>query len=600
VTRSVSATRLAAALLVPVTAGLAIVVAMAWVPSVFSGSWVMPSGHDGVYHARRILDALDAPWRVMQFDPRIHAPEGSWVPWPWGFDALLAALARLLQLAGVPALTGLVFLPPAFAVLNAALVVAVARALRLPPPAQWLAGLCFALSPLTQMLHGLGQIDHHFLELSCVLAAMWLGLRWLDAPERAGLAGALGVVLGAANAVHNGLFLLQLPIVLALGLLWLRGTTVPSRSAAALAAGLLATTLAVALPADAFRAGMLRFDLLSWFHVYAGSLTALAALLMAGPPPDRARMARVALGLGVATAPLAREALTGLGFVSAGIYTDLFMPEMRGPFAGLLSPQGPDLGLTWRLYTGLIYLLPVGLAGAAVAVLSRRTLPATVYFCVASLAGGLLLTQQYRFHQYGSFALYLLPLLYLVRRFPQPAAQRAALLGFAVVCACAYARSLPTILLRSPPFGGSPAFALTRALYGPLAEACAARPGVVLADNNDGHYIRLLTECSVIGNNLVLSQQSLDKVREANGLLALPAAELPGRAPWVRYVLVRRKDDILVKSTPAEVLRANAGLRRELLLQGPPWPARWRLLGEIPLLADGEPLVLARVFEVAP
>ena len=40
-----------------------------------------------------------------------------------------------------------------------------------------------ALSPLTQYLHGVGQIDHHFAEYIFVLATIACGLRWFARPE---------------------------------------------------------------------------------------------------------------------------------------------------------------------------------------------------------------------------------------------------------------------------------------------------------------------------------------------------------------------------------------------------------------------------------
>ncbi len=54
----------------------------------------IPADHDSFYHARRMLAALPAPWRLLQFDPRIHAPEGSWVTWPWAYDMLVTLLAK--------------------------------------------------------------------------------------------------------------------------------------------------------------------------------------------------------------------------------------------------------------------------------------------------------------------------------------------------------------------------------------------------------------------------------------------------------------------------------------------------------------------------
>lgn len=590
-----SVQRLAALLLVPATVALAAFFALAWIPAVFTPDGVLPSGHDAVYHARRILDAVDAPFSVVQFDTRIHAPEGSWVPWPWGFDAFMAALALGWRaLTGTAPLTTLMLLPPAFVIVNAALVIAIARALALPPAAQWLAGLCFALSPLTQNLHGAGMIDHHFLEHTCVLVALWAGLRWLARPAATGRAALLGGILGAASAVHNGLFLLQLPLLATLALQWLRGAPLEPRAAAALAVALGTAGLAVALPADALRAGLNAYDLLSWFHVHVAALSALAILLMARLRPDRAGLLLAAGLLALGALPLAGQVLAGIGFVTADMYVDFQMPEMRAPLGDW---TGAGLAGSWRAYGGLLFLLPVLLAGTVVAAL-RSDDARLVYLCACALLGGLLLLLQYRFHQYGSFALYLLPLVWLARRF-EGAAQRRALLGFAVLCGLAYGPALPAMVTTTPPPGGSTDFALTRGLFGPLARACAERPGIVLAESSDGHYVHFFSACSVVANNLVITAPSLAKLAEAERLLALPAAQLEHAAPWVRYVLVRRNDDVFEPATAGEIARRNPGLRGELLLQGPPWPAGYALLGEVRLEEAPAP-VLARLFERVP
>lgn len=53
-----------------------------------------PSGVDPFYHSRRILDAVNNLAVFYQFDPKIHAPEGSYLTWPWGFDFSLALIVK--------------------------------------------------------------------------------------------------------------------------------------------------------------------------------------------------------------------------------------------------------------------------------------------------------------------------------------------------------------------------------------------------------------------------------------------------------------------------------------------------------------------------
>ena len=60
------------------------------------GVW-HPVGNDSFYHARRILDAVDSPRGFYQFDDMIHAPEGSWLTWPWAYDWTIAKLVQVWQ-----------------------------------------------------------------------------------------------------------------------------------------------------------------------------------------------------------------------------------------------------------------------------------------------------------------------------------------------------------------------------------------------------------------------------------------------------------------------------------------------------------------------
>jgi hypothetical protein len=557
----------------------------------------MPSGHDAFYHARRILDAIDAPWRVVQFDTTIHAPEGSWVTWPWGYDAFMACIAGLARDVGLAPMNALVFVPPAWILVNAALLLGICRQLALSPAATWIAALCFACSPLTQDLHAVGAIDHHFIEYTFVLATLLAALHAFGSPERLLLPWAiLGAVLGAANAVENGLFLLQLPVVATIGVLWLKGLAPGPRPAAAFAAALVSTTVLVALPSEPFRAGFLTYQLLSWFHVYVACLTSLAATLMARQQAGLSS----ALGIGgllvLAALPLATEVAAGLSFVTTDMYATFHMPEMNGPFDRLFTAAGARFAL--ERYSGLILLSPLMLVlAAAWAVRSRA--PREVLFSIYALFGGLLMSQQFRFHQFGSFTLYVLPLVLLLHAPLSARAQRMALLCAGVVAVVAYVPAWAR-LRQSPEPGGNLDLALTLPLYRTLAQQCHTHPGIVLAESGDGHHIRFFTECPVIANNMVLSRQSWDKLRQSEHLLALDPARLPEEAPWVRYVLVQRTDNIFDTSlSPEEIARRNGALRRALLLPGGAWPSRFTLLDERRVrINDGSELVLARLFAV--
>lgn len=571
--------------------------ALAWLPSTLVDGQYVPVGMDSFYHARRILDALAHPFAVEQFDPRMHAPEGSWVTWPWAYDALMAmAAATAHDLAGVDPMAWLAHVPPVWSFVNGGLLLGCGAALGLRAPALALLGAGYALSPLTQMLHGAGVLDHHFIEYSFVLATLLLGLRWLQAPHRTASAVGLGLVLGIAPAFHNGLFALQVPIDATLMLLWLRGQGPPRRTAGAFAAALMLATLAAVLPSEPFRDGRFEFALLSGFHLYVAALSAGGALVLSWRPYSHARMIVLAAASLAALVPVAADVLGGSKFLSATLVKLAEMQEAAS-VADLYARGG--LGELARAYGGLVFLLPVT-AAAAVLLLLRRATPAPLQYAAAfALVGAGLLCFQWRLHYWGSAALFLPPLLALQRLGDrlQTERPRAALLGAALYLAAMVPGAAG--LWRPVPIGWSFDYMYSRGAFPALAEACAAHPGVVLADNNDGHPLRYHTDCAVISNNFILTPQHEQKLLLGDRLLALDARTLIDQYPWVHYVFVRRNDAVFEDLPPAEVAAQNPGLRGELLLRDGPWPPELELLVQVQLeTGPGRNVILARAFRI--
>jgi hypothetical protein len=70
------------------------------------------------------------------------------------------------------------------------------------------------LAPTIQLLHAVGFIDHHYMEFIFVLAARCAGLAWLRKPENAPWAATLALVFGPAPTIQNGVFILQLPLLI--------------------------------------------------------------------------------------------------------------------------------------------------------------------------------------------------------------------------------------------------------------------------------------------------------------------------------------------------------------------------------------------------
>jgi dolichyl-diphosphooligosaccharide--protein glycosyltransferase len=94
-----------------------------------------PVGNDSFYHARRILDAAVGNRGFYQFDQMIHVPEGSWLTWPWAFDYFIAKIVSLALLLDpdLAPMTIASHIPLVLQVVTIALLVLVAREIRLHP-----------------------------------------------------------------------------------------------------------------------------------------------------------------------------------------------------------------------------------------------------------------------------------------------------------------------------------------------------------------------------------------------------------------------------------------------------------------------------------
>lgn len=558
----------------------------------------IPADHDSFYHARRIIDALPNPLRMYQFDPRIHAPEGSWISWPWAYDTMMAVLAKgLMAVTGATdPMTVLVFIAPAWVYVNAGLMLGVSSRLGLKFPVQVLAMLCYTCSSLTIALHRVGMLDHHYVEHSFVLATLFLGLGWFQQPGSRRRAIALGTLLGIAPAFHNGLFILQLPVLITLGCLWWMRRTAAITSIGIFAAALVVSTFLFLLPSQPFRLGMFSFYLHSWFHAYVSVCTAVLCCFL-GRVPRKPNTVLIAILLALILAiPIVPQIYRGGSFV-LGELTEL---DRMGEVASIfdwVSTGRTHFMMNW--YSGLVWLLPVGVFWT-VWRLRRAATDHDIFFMVMTLVGTALLLQQFRLEYFGSFALYLPLCLILDEAMRRHAPRRWIYLATAAaVTALAYLPVFEVLHFRLPP-GGSIHYAASQRLFRELKDACKRRPGVVLADHNDGHYVTFHTDCSVISDNFIVTAQDEEKLRLTDRLLHSSFAEALAAAPYVRYVLLIRRDAVLTpeKQQCGASCSENAGLRRELLFAERPLPSRLKLLQEIEIKLDGQFEVYGRLFEV--
>jgi len=499
---------------------------------------VIPVGNDSFYHARRILDTAADPSSFYEFDPKIHAPEGSLLVWPWGYDYAMGWIVRIggtLGLAAEP-IRILVWLPVAAVFISIGLIMLIARRLALPLLFCSLAALCVALSPLTQYLHGVGFVDHHFAEYMLVLATVFCGLCWFEGPASQRAAFGLGIVLGVAPAVHNALFILQIPVVLTLFLFWLQQRQLPNHTTAVFGATLLVATAAILAPSLPVREGRFDFYLLSWFHLYIACSTLLLCIFFARYRRTAASGGALIAGGLLLLLPLAYQIVLARSFLTGQILRLGDIGEMQSPLQ--MAARSGVLDVSNR-YSFLLWLLPATCAFCLYQGWRDRT-SARLFYWVSSVLGISLLAMQFRMHYFGSFAL-CIPWLVAVQQFIERAPQRRKLLSLGT--------ALVLLLLLAPPLRGQlwgpmlpandPSFLNIRESLGVLRQACREDPGVVLADNDIGHYIRYYTECSVIADNFLLTAQHEEKIREMERLFALSAAELPTRAPFVKYVMMR-------------------------------------------------------------
>jgi hypothetical protein len=566
------------------------------------GSEYVPVGNDSFYHARRILDAVADPAAFYQFDAKIHAPEGSLLVWPWGYDYAMAALVRLGLAVGISddPLAILLWIPVVAVFLSVGLIVAIARRLELTNWPTALAALCTALATTTQLLHGVGAIDHHYAEMIFLLASIGGGLAWLRNPESRLHAAALALTLGVAPAIHNGLFILQLPLLATLFAFWLQGNRLPQRTSLVFAVALVIATLATSIPSLSLRMGRFEFYTLSWFHPYVAGCTAVAVTLMSRLKPTRTGVVVLLVSSAALLVPVIGEIATAQTFL-AGMNQDLEqIGEMRSP---ALTAMALGNQFVTRVYSYLIYLAPLTIILCVVQCWRDRG-STRLLFWITSVGGLALLSLQLRMHYWGDFALYL-PWLVVAQDLANARHElrKKIFLLVSLALVLMYAPMMRYQLASPIPPGNDLLFANLRPVLATLRTACAKDPGIVLADNTAGHYIRYYTDCSVIADNFLLTAQHFRKVDEVRRLFALPAAEVARAAPQVKYVLVR----------PWQVRRLDDGriayrsfytgphaLMDDLLVNVPSSvPHNYRLLDQV-VFAESDNTPYIRLYRVEP
>lgn len=324
------------------------------------GSVIFENG-DGPYHARLAHYVFMNFPSFLSWDPYLAGPLGGAVPWPPGFDLLIAGVARLLGAAGIDRV--LAWSGPVVGTLTVLMVYVAARALVRPWPAVGAAALQAGFgSPISYSTVGNG--DHH--GWMALLGATWLSLalrfvRPDTSLRRLSLLSAgMAAIRTAVLLTWSGSLLYVAIADGSVGLVCIAyGDT---RALRALAVGLLATALAatpVVRSIGATAGGPFSSIMLSWFHLVV--LAALATFVLAlsaweGYWPARSLLRR-----------LLRPVLAALA-IAAGLLA-------IGPIRADVLPALRFLTLNDAAGAGTVEQLPL------FSLFGRRPLyPATVYF----------------------------------------------------------------------------------------------------------------------------------------------------------------------------------------------------------------------------
>jgi hypothetical protein len=571
-------------------------------PATYAGGELVPSDNDAFYHARRILDTAENPAAFYEFDPHIHAPYGSLVVWPWGYDYGVATIVRAATSLGITSdpMVALAYVPPFAVILAIALVTILAWNVGLSAWATALLAFSIAVSPLTQVMHGIACVDHHFAEYLFILGFLAAATGWLKRPDSAIWAVSTGLVLGLAPAIHTLLFVLQVPLLLCLALLWLRKDTISPTTAGLLCLALLVGTCFVAALSQPLQEGYFEHYYLSWFHVYVACCSVLVIAFVSRRPSNRRNFLLLCGISSVLALPLVAQVVQAAGYLGN---TSTVLTHI-GEAHSFWQRFHDNPSRTIQLYSGLALTAPL-IVFACLYSIWRVRKPELLLVLIYSILAIPLLLAQFRFHYYGSISLTLPILLladWLSRKRPRGLVA-AAMITVAFVLA--QGPSLRMAIASETVVGRDPYFRLTRLAMPALAAACSTDPGIVLAKSNEGHFIRYYTECSVIANNFLLTNQQIEAFKSGVELFSRKPEELvDGRIP-IKYVLVRARGSIATSADGSNYMivdKEDAALVSDPLTDALLWsdpasvPASFELITEI--AAPGKDYPYARLWKI--
>jgi hypothetical protein len=502
-----------------------------------------PAHADAFYHARRILDSVMTGQPVIQFDKKIHVPEGSWITWPWAFDSALANITRFFgPFADENAANRVLMRLPIFiGLLYITVTLLLSRVLRLSFLNSCLLVIGAAMLPVLHTSFAIGDLDHHGAESTWTAMTMTAGIWFFTTRDRIAPAIVLGIVLGTALGVHNSLFILQIPVVALFLLRWMRAQELPQkRETLIFAAALLATALLICAPSQPWQRGFFEFYTLSWFHTYIAACTAVFSVLPVFLERRGRNVAIICVLALAALVPIVGALDLAQRFITGKLDTIQGVVEVFSPYQ-LLALFGEQFST--RVYSWLLFLAtPFVLLNAWF--LYKQRDPGIQFFAMISIVGLCLLQLQYRFHVFGELALVATPIV---------AAKLAAERWRGVSRKLGLAMTAFFLVMFFPThrhwtvhwtLGTYTGYAQIRTAFPFMHEACRRRPGVVLAGLDAGHWVRYHSDCSVIGDAFLLTPQHAAKAYLTVELMRDSPEQLLHAPIKITYVFVHHAIDM--------------------------------------------------------
>ncbi|MFC1680177.1 hypothetical protein ACFL1S_00060 [Pseudomonadota bacterium] len=510
--------------------------------SMFDGRYYPVYG-DSFYHARRILDVYHGAVENFHFDPRINAPDGMWVSWPWLYDT---AMAYLLKAASsVPVQQSIEFIlfsiPSLWVYANIGLATVLLYLFRVNVALAATALLCLAASPAMLRLHSFGRVDHHFAELTVLLGVSITAIQWLRNPGHRGRAIVCGAALGIAPAIHNGLFILYAPVLATVFVAWCRGSLrLTMGDALWFSLASVFVLLAMLGFSEPFRQGFFSFYFFSWFHLYVATAVCLSIMYMTGFSFTFGRLAILIIGGLAVLAPLVNEVLRGYEWVGADVPYLSKILEMRPLFFRFQADIPNVLWLVSNI-GAFALLFPISFV-AALYFIFRSSDDGLVLLSFVFLLSITLWLHQQRFEYFGVPLLILfctVALDWLIGKLRKKRAPRILAISAA---AGLFLLSTPVLVnseaSRVRPSMGMVDYPVAVSLLLEAAPFCEEDPGILLVETHFGHLVRYLTECSAISTMMLISSADFEKANEMEALLRATPDEIARDRPDIKYALV--------------------------------------------------------------